>query len=135
MSLAVAAAVYSVALDLSAAGRDWGGAGVPGEVPVGGESLRAGGVADDDRGGDGAAAGLGGQLGRVRVDQGGELGAGQGVDVDLEFDMVARQPVKSAGEFNNAVRDVKPGDSVMLLVKRDQATQFVTITVPKAKNG
>jgi hypothetical protein len=44
------------------------------EARVGREALRAGGVADDDRGGDGSAAGLGEQLGSVRVDQGGELG-------------------------------------------------------------
>jgi serine protease Do len=49
--------------------------------------------------------------------------------------MVGRQAVKTSGDFNTAVKDVKPGDSVMLLVKRQEATQFVTITVPKAKNG
>ena len=49
--------------------------------------------------------------------------------------MVGRQPVKSAVDFQGAVKDVKPGDSVMLLVKRNDATQFVTIAVPKAKAG
>jgi serine protease Do len=49
--------------------------------------------------------------------------------------MVGRQAVKSAGEFHNAVKDVHAGDSVMLLVKRNEATQFVTIAVPKPKNG
>ncbi len=49
--------------------------------------------------------------------------------------MVGRQPVKSASDFHAAVKDVKPGDSVMLLVKRNDATQFVTIAVPKARNG
>ena len=74
VELAVPAAVQSVALGVAAAGRDGGGAGVPGEVPVAGKALRAGGVADDDRGGDGSAAGLGEQLGSVRVDQASELG-------------------------------------------------------------
>ena len=49
--------------------------------------------------------------------------------------MVGRQPVTSANDFHAAVKDVKPGDSVMLLVKRNDATQFVTIAVPKAKAG
>jgi serine protease Do len=49
--------------------------------------------------------------------------------------MVGRQSVKSTSEFNAAIKDVKPGDSVMLLVKRQDATQFVTIAVPKPKNG
>ncbi len=49
--------------------------------------------------------------------------------------MVGRKPVKSANEFHDAVKDVKAGDSVMLLVKRNEATQFVTIAVPKPKNG
>jgi hypothetical protein len=51
-----------------------GGAGVPGEVPIGREPLRAGGVADEDRGGHRPAAGLGEQLRGVGVDQAGELG-------------------------------------------------------------
>jgi serine protease Do len=49
--------------------------------------------------------------------------------------MVGRQPVKSALDFQTAVKDVKAGDSVMLLVRRNEATQFVTIAVPKPKNG
>lgn len=47
--------------------------------------------------------------------------------------MVGRKPVKSAAEFNASVKDAKPGDSVMLLVRRDDQTQFLTATVPKAK--
>jgi len=49
--------------------------------------------------------------------------------------MVGRQPVRSSLDFTAAVKDVKPGDSIMLLVKRNDATQFVTIAVPKGKNG
>ena len=37
-------------------------------------------------------------------------------------------------EFGDAVKDVKPGDSVMLLVRRDDATQFIAVTVPKSKD-
>ncbi|MDR3386444.1 MAG: DegQ family serine endoprotease [Rudaea sp.] len=47
--------------------------------------------------------------------------------------MVGRKPVKTTGEFDGALKDVKPGDSVMLLVRRDDATQFVAVPVPKGK--
>jgi len=48
---------------------------------------------------------------------------------------VGRAYVKNAADFQSAVKDVKAGDSVMLLVKRGDAAQFVTLTVPKSKNG
>ncbi|MEO7916169.1 MAG: PDZ domain-containing protein, partial [Dokdonella sp.] len=44
---------------------------------------------------------------------------------------VGRDSVKSAAEFNNSVKDIKSGDSVMLLVQRGETTQFVAVTVPK----
>ncbi|MBN8884674.1 MAG: Do family serine endopeptidase [Rudaea sp.] len=44
---------------------------------------------------------------------------------------VGRSYVKNVAEFDNAVKDVKPGDSVMLLVRRGDAAQFVTLTAPK----
>jgi serine protease Do len=47
--------------------------------------------------------------------------------------MVGRKPVKSVGEFNAAVNATKPGDSVMVLVRREDQTQFLALTVPKAK--
>ena len=47
--------------------------------------------------------------------------------------MVGRKPVKSTGDFNDAVKAVKPGDSVMLLVRREDVTQFVAVTVPASK--
>jgi serine protease Do len=47
--------------------------------------------------------------------------------------MVGRKPVKSATDFNDAVKDVKPGGSVMLLVRREDVTQFVAVTVPTSK--
>jgi serine protease Do len=48
--------------------------------------------------------------------------------------MVNRKQVKSSKEFYDAVKDVKEGDSTMLLVKRGDATQFVAIAVPKGKD-
>ncbi len=49
--------------------------------------------------------------------------------------MVGRKPVKSAEEFNGAVKDAKAGDSIMMLVKREDQTQFVAVPVPKAATG
>ena len=74
VELPVTAAVQSVAGGVAGAGRDRGGAGVPGEARFGAEPLGAGGVADDDRGGDGPAAALVEQLRAVRLDQRLELG-------------------------------------------------------------
>jgi len=48
--------------------------------------------------------------------------------------MVNRKQVKSANEFYDAVKDVKEGDSTMLLVNRAGTTQFVAISVPKGKD-
>jgi serine protease Do len=48
--------------------------------------------------------------------------------------MVGRKPVKTAVEFDAALKEAKPGDSVMLLVRRDDATQFVAVPVPKGKD-
>lgn len=45
--------------------------------------------------------------------------------------MVGKQKVKTAAEFNTAVKGVQPGDSVMLLVRRQDASLFVAVTVPK----
>jgi serine protease Do len=47
--------------------------------------------------------------------------------------MVNRKQVKTSKDFYDAVKDVKEGDSTMLLVKRGDATQFVAISVPKGK--
>ncbi len=47
--------------------------------------------------------------------------------------MVGRKPVKSVAEFNAATKDAKPGDAVMLLARRGEQTQFLAVTVPKAK--
>jgi serine protease Do len=45
--------------------------------------------------------------------------------------MTGKKKVKSAAEFNAAVKDVQPGDSVMLLVRREDATLFVAVSVPR----
>ncbi len=45
--------------------------------------------------------------------------------------MVGQRSVGSAKAFDQALRGYKPGDDVMLLVRRDKITQFVAIPVPK----
>jgi len=45
--------------------------------------------------------------------------------------MVGRKPIKSVADFNTAVKGAKPGDSVMLLVRREDATSFIAVPIPK----
>jgi serine protease Do len=45
--------------------------------------------------------------------------------------MVGRKPIKSVADFNIAVKGAKPGDSVMLLVRREDATSFIAVPIPK----
>jgi serine protease Do len=45
--------------------------------------------------------------------------------------MVGRKPVKSVADFNAAVKGAAPGQSVMLLVRRDDITSFIAIQVPE----
>ena len=45
--------------------------------------------------------------------------------------MVGRKPVKSVADFNTMLKGAKPGDAVMLLVRRGDQTQFLALTVPK----
>lgn len=52
----------------------------------------------------------------------------QSGDVVLQ---VGRAPVKSAADFDMAIKDVKPGDAVMLLVRREGQTTFVVVPVPQ----
>jgi len=47
---------------------------------------------------------------------------------------VGRNKVASASALNQQLRDVKPGQTVMLLVRRGQATQFVAVT-PRADDS
>ena len=49
--------------------------------------------------------------------------------------MVGRKPIKSVVEFNAALKDAKPGDSIMLLVRREDQTQFLAVTVPAKDKG
>jgi serine protease Do len=46
--------------------------------------------------------------------------------------MIGRKSVKSAADFSAAVGDLKPDESVMLLIRRNDTTSFVALTVPKS---
>jgi serine protease Do len=44
--------------------------------------------------------------------------------------MVGRKSIATKADFDSAVKGVKPGDSVMLRVRRDDVTSFIAISVP-----
>lgn len=48
--------------------------------------------------------------------------------------MVGKKSVKSPAEFNAAIKDAQAGDAIMLLVRRNDATTFIAVTVPKSKD-
>ena len=48
--------------------------------------------------------------------------------------MVGRKSIKSAADFTAAAKELKVGDSVMLLVRRNDVTSFIAIAVPKSSN-
>ncbi len=45
--------------------------------------------------------------------------------------MVGRTSVSTAAAFQAAVKDLKPGESVMLLVRRNDVTSFIALTIPR----
>jgi serine protease Do len=114
-----------------------------GELPR--DKSAAAGAAGDAAGGASAALGL--AVEDIDAQTRSELGlkAGEGVvisrvtsraaasaglqagDVVL---MVNQKRVGSAAAFRDAVKGVKPGDTAMLLVRRDDVTRFVGLTVP-----
>jgi hypothetical protein len=106
VELAVAAAIKAVTLVTAGGDRDRCDAGGPCEVRVAGEALRAGGLSDQDRGAERAAAGLGEQLGA--------LGAHEVSQFALELLRLARDRPDSSCLLP---RDAHPGG----LLHRSQA--------------
>jgi len=47
--------------------------------------------------------------------------------------MVNQQRVTSAAAFQSAAKALRPGDTVLLLVRRDDQTQFIGLSVPAGK--
>ncbi|MEO5625027.1 MAG: PDZ domain-containing protein, partial [Dokdonella sp.] len=46
---------------------------------------------------------------------------------------IGRKPVKTVGDFNAMVNAAKPEEPVMVLVRRDEQTQFLVLRVPKTR--
>ncbi|MEX1827667.1 Do family serine endopeptidase [Luteibacter sp. CQ10] len=116
-----------------------------GELPRDKDALAAVSSGGDSAGGSAAALGMSVQ--DIDASTRSELGlkAGEGVVVskisgraaqaaglqsgDIVL-MVNQKRVGSAAAFREATKGVKPGDTAMLLIRRDDATRFVGITVP-----
>jgi serine protease Do len=47
--------------------------------------------------------------------------------------MVNQKRVGTAAAFRDAARGIKSGDTAMLLVRRDDSTRFVGVTVPSER--
>lgn len=75
----------------------------------------------------GLKAGEGVLITHIRGIAGRRAGLSEG-DIVL---MVGRSAVGTAKAFNDAVKNAKPGEPVMLLIRRGEATQFVTVTPPR----
>lgn len=120
-----------------------------GELPRDKSALAAAAGGDEGSAG-GSAAALGMSVQDIDASARAELGlkAGEGVvvsritgrgaasaglqsgDVIL---MVNQKRVGSAAAFREAVKGIKPGDTAMLLVRRDDSTRFVGVTVPSER--
>jgi serine protease Do len=120
-----------------------------GELPRDKSALAAAAGGDEGSAG-GSAAALGMSVQDIDASARAELGlkAGEGVvvsritgraaasaglqsgDVIL---MVNQKRVGSAAAFRDAVKGIKPGDTAMLLVRRDDSTRFVGVTVPSER--
>jgi serine protease Do len=120
-----------------------------GELPRDKSALAAAAGGDEGSAG-GSAAALGMSVQDIDASARAELGlkAGEGVvvsritgraaasaglqagDVIL---MVNQKRVGSATAFRDAVKGIKPGDTAMLLVRRDDSTRFVGVTVPSER--
>jgi S1-C subfamily serine protease len=64
----------------------------------------------------------------TEVDQSSQA-AGEGVQPGDVIQEINRQPVASVKEFNKIAKSVKPGNSVLLLVRRGQSSLFVAFTL------
>ncbi len=63
----------------------------------------------------------------------GPVAAGAGLQQGDVILMVNQQRVGSAAAFQAAIKGLKPGDTVLLLVRRGDQSQFIGLTVPDGK--
>ena len=106
VELAVTAAVEPVLGALPGGARDRGGAGLQRERGLGAEALVAGGVADQDRGGQWPAALFGQQLGAASGDELAEL-ARQRVDLAVELTQLAELLARDPGGMLRSWRSTR----------------------------
>ncbi len=59
------------------------------------------------------------------------VAASAGIEPGMVIIEVNRKPVSTPEEYSKAVKNVKPGDVVLLRVRTAQAAQFVTLRIPK----
>jgi serine protease Do len=59
------------------------------------------------------------------------VAASAGIEPGMVIIEVNRKPVTTPEEYSKAVKNVKPGDVVLLRVRTAQAAQFVTLRIPK----
>ena len=64
----------------------------------------------------------------------GEVAAQAGLQTGDAILIVNQEKIGSVADFNKATKDVKPGSTVLLLVRRgDQSGGFIALTVPDDK--
>jgi len=63
----------------------------------------------------------------------GQVAAGAGLQQGDIILMVNQQRVSSAAAFQATTKNLKPGDTVLLLVRRGDQSQFIGLTVPDDK--
>ncbi|OOG62240.1 protease Do [Rhodanobacter sp. B04] len=71
--------------------------------------------------------------GVVISDIGGPVAAQANLQAGDVILMVNQEKIGSVAEFQAATRDVKPGSTVLLLVRRGDQSQFIGLTVPDSK--
>lgn len=86
-------------------------------------------LGDDTR----SQLGLKSGQGVVVSDITGPVAAQAGLKVGDVILMVNQHKVGSVAEFQSLTKDVKPGSTVLLLVRRDAQSQFIGLTVPQGK--
>lgn len=103
------------------------------QAPTAGNALGL--LAQDIPPGQRGALGLDGDEGVLITGSTSDAVRGDGIQRGDIVLSVGRTSVGSAAEFNQALADVDPGETVMLLVRRRGATQYVAVTAPEAAPG
>ena len=57
--------------------------------------------------------------------------ASEGIQEGDVIQEINKEPVSSVKDFNKAVKSLKNGDTIMLLVRRGQSTMYVAFSIKK----